>query len=68
METLNLHCPDIQCDGCANAIKRALGKLDGVQNVDVDLESKHVRVQYQKPQADEAAIRERLDQAGFPAA
>ncbi|HZP81153.1 MAG TPA: heavy-metal-associated domain-containing protein [Chthonomonadaceae bacterium] len=68
MAILKLHSPDIQCDGCANAIKRALGQLEGVQSVEVELEGKNVTARYAAAQTDEAAIRERLALAGFPAA
>lgn len=32
------------CDGCSNAVKRILGKLDGVTNVDANVEAKTVVV------------------------
>eukprot|EP00566_Odontella_aurita_P029614 CAMPEP_0113536612 /NCGR_PEP_ID=MMETSP0015_2-20120614/6356_1 /TAXON_ID=2838 /ORGANISM="Odontella" /LENGTH=73 /DNA_ID=CAMNT_0000435993 /DNA_START=62 /DNA_END=283 /DNA_ORIENTATION=- /assembly_acc=CAM_ASM_000160 len=32
------------CDGCANAVKRILGKIDGVSNVDTNVEAKTVVV------------------------
>jgi copper chaperone CopZ len=59
-------CPDIQCDGCSNAIKRSLGKLEGIQNVEVDVSAKRVKVEYATEQVSEAALRERLAIAGFP--
>lgn len=65
--TMTLTAPAIHCEGCANSIKRSLGKLAGVQRVDVDIHSKNVTVQYEDAQVTESAIRERLEQAGFPA-
>ena len=59
--------PAIQCEGCANAIKRSLGKLQGVQAVNVDVDGKRVSVQYESAEIDEAALRDRLALAGFPA-
>ena len=35
---------NIKCGGCASAIQDALGKLDGVQAVSVDIESGRVTV------------------------
>ncbi|KAG7358377.1 heavy-metal-associated domain containing protein [Nitzschia inconspicua] len=32
------------CEGCANAVKRILGKIDGVTNVDANVEAKTVIV------------------------
>lgn len=32
------------CDGCANAVKRILGKIEGVTNIDTNVEAKTVDV------------------------
>ena len=63
---LSVRCPDIACEGCANAIKRSLGAVRGVQNVDVGVEDKKVMVRYDEAQANEPDLRERLGRAGFP--
>ena len=59
--------PDIVCGGCAAAIKNALGRIDGVTAVDVNVDTKEVSVEH-----DNALTRERiediLDNAGFPVA
>ncbi|HLK59481.1 MAG TPA: heavy metal-associated domain-containing protein [Chthonomonadaceae bacterium] len=65
--TLTAHCPAIECEGCANSIRRSLGKLTGIEHVDVEVAQKSVTVQYDAAQVDEAAVRQRLEQAGFPA-
>jgi copper chaperone CopZ len=64
--TFQAHAPAIHCDACAGAIKRSLGKLPGVQAVDVDVDGKRVSVQYDNAQLSETALRERLALAGFP--
>jgi copper chaperone CopZ len=66
MTTLQVRTPAIHCEGCANAIKRSLGKLPGVRTVDVDIESKQVTVQYEDAEVTAAALRERLSLAGYP--
>ncbi|KAL7560698.1 hypothetical protein ACA910_021432 [Epithemia clementina (nom. ined.)] len=33
------------CEGCSNAVKRILKKIEGVQSVDADLEGKTVTVE-----------------------
>ena len=59
--------PDIVCGGCATAIKNALGRIDGITAVDVNVDTKEVSVEH-----DHALTRERiediLDNAGFPVA
>jgi copper chaperone CopZ len=57
---------DIHCDGCANSIKRSLGKLPGVTEVGVDVEQKRVDVAFDESQTNEQAIKDRLAMAGFP--
>eukprot|EP01134_Creolimax_fragrantissima_P004210 CFRG4210T1 len=32
------------CDGCAGAVKRVLAKLDGIENVDINVADKTVKV------------------------
>ena len=66
METLELSVPDIECDGCANAIKNALGRIDGIVDVVVDVPGKQVTVNFSAPATGEA-ISTALDKAGFPA-
>lgn len=66
--TLFVHTPSIECDGCAESIKRSLGKLAGVVSIEVDVAAKNVQVQYEESQVTEAAIRDRLTLAGFPPA
>ncbi len=59
--------PAIECEGCSNAIQRSLGKLKGIQKVEVDIKSKQVTVQFDESALDEKAILARLDAAGYPA-
>ena len=64
----NLTAPDIVCDGCANAIRKALGGLPGVSDVAVDIDRKAVSVTHDDTATDRAAIVAALDNAGFPVA
>ena len=63
--TTKVMAPDITCDGCASAIKKALGNVKGVANVDVNVESKAVTVEH-APEVSREKIVETLDRAGFP--
>ena len=64
--TTTVTAPDITCNGCANAIKNAFGRVDGVGDVDVDVESKRVTVSHDE-NVDKGKIIDILDNAGFPA-
>lgn len=68
IETIIVTAPDIECDGCANAIKRALAPVPGVQNVDVDIEAKTVKVTHDGQPTTPDQIAAALDEAGFPIA
>lgn len=62
-----LTAPEIVCGGCASAIKNAVGALDGVEQVDVDVETKEVNVVHDE-KVPRSAIEDALDTAGFSAA
>jgi copper chaperone CopZ len=64
---VRLNAPDIVCQSCANAITNALGKLEGVQQVSVDIAGKMVEVQFEEGRVTVDTILQRLDAAGFPA-
>lgn len=53
--------PAMTCDHCKAAIEGEVGKLEGVEQVTVDLEAKTVAVQG----GQDAQIREAIDEAGF---
>ena len=63
-KTTTLKAPEITCGGCANSIKNALSKLEGVSQTDVDIESKIVTVKHNENASREDII-EALDRAGF---
>jgi copper chaperone len=57
--------PDIVCGGCAGAIKNALGKVGGISQVEVDVDTKTVSVEHNNEVSRQKII-EVLDDAGFP--
>ena len=59
-----LTAPEIVCGGCANAIRNAVGAIDGVENVEVDVDTKQVRVEHNE-NVERATIEQALDKAGF---
>ena len=67
MQTTVFSAPAIQCGGCANAIKKALGAQPGVSEVAVDIESKSVTVIHAHTISRES-LKAALDKAGFPVA
>jgi copper chaperone len=67
MTQTELTVPDITCGGCANSIKNALGRLDGVTDVQVDVPAKTVTVEHDEELASRQSVIGALDKAGFPA-
>ena len=65
MATSRFHSSEIECEGCANAIKNSIGKLEGVTSVDVEVDSKVVSVEHSDSISAEA-LTLALDRAGFP--
>jgi copper chaperone CopZ len=64
--TLQTQCPDIECDGCAQSIRRVLGRVEGVEAVEIGVTEKRVAIQFDPSRTSEALLRERLTKAGFP--
>ncbi len=56
--------PDISCQHCIDAITAEVTKVEGVTNVNVDLDAKTVAV----VGGDDAAIVAAIDEAGFDVA
>ena len=62
--TIELIVPEMSCQHCVNSITGEVSQLQGVRNVAIDLDTKHVRVE-----ADErvtpAAVIEAVNEAGY---
>ncbi len=56
--------PKMKCDGCAGTIRQAVGPL--VEDIDVDIAAKTVRVRLLPQGAGVEDIRKVLEKAGFP--
>jgi copper chaperone CopZ len=65
-ETTTYNVPAIHCGHCAAAIKEEVSSVEGVEAVDVDLESKVVTIRGDV--LSDAALREAIEEAGYEAA
>ena len=65
-ETVAYSVPAIHCDHCAMSIREEVSEIEGVEGVDVDLESKVVTVRGRE--LDDAALRTAIEEAGYEAA
>ena len=67
VEQAVLTAPDISCGHCVATVTKAVGSLSGVEGVEANEETKEVCVAYDPNRVSVAAIREALDEAGYPA-
>ena len=65
-ETVTYRVPGMHCDHCKAAVADELSAVEGVDSVDVDLETKLVVVGGER--LDDATLRAAIDEAGYEAA
>ena len=65
-QTTTVTAPEIVCGGCAGSIKKALGSLEGVGEVEVDVPTKKVKVEHSEAVSREEIVNA-LDRAGYSA-
>jgi copper chaperone len=66
MSDVTYRVPDMTCGHCEQAVSQGLLTVEGVESVDVDLETKLVVVHGQG--LDDAKLRAAIDEAGYEAA
>jgi copper chaperone len=66
MTEVTYSVPGIHCDHCGMSIREEVSEVDGVEGVDVDLESKFVTIRGRE--LDDAALRAAIEEAGYEAA
>ena len=64
-ESTILVAPDISCEHCQHAIEGAVGKMDGVQTVKVDIPTKSVHIEYDPQKLTLVRIEEVMDDVGY---
>jgi copper chaperone CopZ len=65
-EAITYSVPAIHCEHCATSIREEVSEVEGVYDVDVDLESKIVTIHGRA--LDDAALRAAIEEAGYDAA
>lgn len=60
-----LEVPEVSCHHCINAIEGAVGALDGVDSVKVDLQRKDVTVDYDESTVDLPKIVAAIEREGY---
>ena len=65
MQTTLLNVEGMSCSHCENAVKKAVGALDGVSKVTVSLKEKTVTVEHDVTKAPLSAIRDAIQDQGY---
>jgi copper chaperone len=65
-EHATLHAPDISCGHCVSTVQDAVGKLEGVTQVQASAETKFVDVDFDPTATSVESISQALAQAGYP--
>lgn len=60
--------PDVSCSHCKRAIESAVGAMEGVEIVDVDVEKKTVDIRFDEARVPEGAVLDTLAGEGYPVA
>lgn len=67
MDIVTFHVEDMTCSHCENAIKKAVGSLEGVSDVFVDLNGKTVSVKFESPIISAKQIVKVIEDLGYVA-
>ena len=65
-ETITYEVPGVHCAHCQAAIKQEVGGVEGVDQVEVDLDTKKVTISGSA--LDDARLRDAIDEAGYDVA
>ncbi|MEK4083551.1 copper chaperone CopZ [Psychrobacillus sp. FSL K6-1415] len=65
MENVTLNVSGMSCGHCVNSIEGSVGKLDGVNEVKVHLESGKVDVVFDQEKLNLSKIKETIDDQGY---
>ena len=67
VKTVTFKCPEVNCAGCKAHITEALKVLDGIKNVNVNLDTKIVTVKYDDSKTSTDKIKAAIEDAGYSA-
>lgn len=65
MENIVLNVEGMSCGHCENRVKKAVGALGGVKNVDVSLKEKTVTVELDTAVTSTQQVKEAIEEAGY---
>lgn len=66
IEKVTLTAPDISCGHCVASINKAVGGLDGVQQVEAEEATKQVHISYDPAKVTLTQIEATMEEEGYP--
>ena len=65
IEVKTLNVEGMSCSHCENSVKRAVGALDGVDKVEVDLKGKKVTIEFDPEKVSVVTIKDTIEDQGY---
>jgi copper chaperone CopZ len=65
LDSVTFDVEGMTCTGCENAVKRAVGSLDGIAGVEASHESGKTTVHFDRTLVDDKAMRSMIEAAGY---
>lgn len=64
-EVKTLNVEGMSCSHCENSVKKAVGALNGVKGVEVDLNAKKVTIEFDPEKVNVKAIKDTIEDQGY---
>lgn len=65
--SVKIKCTEMSCDACKRSITKSISLLQGIKNLDINLETKIITVIYDDKETDEQSILNAVIGAGYEA-
>jgi copper chaperone len=66
-KTIKIKCTEMSCDACKRSITKSINSLDGIINLDINLETKIITVIADDSKTDDQSVLNAVIDAGFEA-
>lgn len=67
LTTIKIKCPEMTCEGCKRSITKSINKLNGIKELDINLETKIITVSFDDSVTNTDNILYAIAEAGYEA-
>jgi len=64
-KTITFKCKEISCKGCQAHISESVNTLEGIKSVEVSIENKTVKIEFDENKVTIDKIKEAIEEAGY---